>query len=530
VRISRLPAVATLLALAGCSAPAGTPLAEPESPTGFVLVSLSGLRHEVLDSRPDGGPAPFLGSLAARSRSYETAFSASPDTLVSHVSLLSGLLPPEHGVAPYSGVLAAEIPVLPERFAAAGFRTAAFTDGGYLTSTWGFDRGFDEFAPRRAETEASPFERARRFLATVGDDPFFLLVQSHDLDLPVVAAPNQPGVPAIDVGAVNAGFLELTPALVAAAAESWRHAVERVDRELERLFTHLDHTPLAARTVVVVTSDHGAELGEHGRLGHTQVYPQSTRVPLLMVGPGIEPTRVSSLVQTTQVGPTLERMAGLAGVGPAGLPSSPTLEGRGWAYAAAPGRQAQETLVRDDDDGLWQAVSTRLRGEHDGTWVTRSVTFDTSDPILEFALVSFHVPRSIGVSVDGAELDTVSARTDWRAHRLVLGSESRRRRVTLATEDCTSPAAVGAGADPRCLSFKVRGLELERFELFELESDPGAGRDLSYADPGRAGRLLALLAGHPWSPAPEPGRTRPTASDLEPLERRSELPEPPHAR
>ncbi|MEE8138861.1 MAG: hypothetical protein V3T81_08365, partial [Thermoanaerobaculia bacterium] len=50
--------------------------------------------------------------------------------------------------------------------------------------------------------------------------------------------------------------------------------------------------------------------------------------------------------------------------------------------------------------------------------------------------------------------------------------------VTLATEECDSPARLGVGGDPRCLSFQIRGVALQRIELYNLSRDPGATVDL----------------------------------------------------
>jgi arylsulfatase A-like enzyme len=65
--------------------------------------------------------------------------------------------------------------------------------------------------------------------------------------------------------------------------------VEYVDRELGRLLGELDRAGRLKNTVIVITSDHGEGLGDHGLMGHiSQLYDSLLRVPLLVVSPGAD--------------------------------------------------------------------------------------------------------------------------------------------------------------------------------------------------------------------------------------------------
>jgi hypothetical protein len=65
--------------------------------------------------------------------------------------------------------------------------------------------------------------------------------------------------------------------------------------------------------------------------------------------------------------------------------------------------------------------------------------------------------------------------------------------VTLEAADCRSPAELGLGDDPRCLSFKIGGFTPERFELFDVAADPLGQRDLSRRRPDATRVLRAEL-------------------------------------
>ena len=133
-----------VLTLIGCR----EPLPAPEPTRGVILISLDTLAADHLSAYGyERETSPFLDSLAARGTLFENAIVQYPSTLVSHVSMFTGLYPQEHGVLPFSSRrLSAAIDTLPERFAHHGFRTAGHTEGGYVSRDFGFERGFDEFA------------------------------------------------------------------------------------------------------------------------------------------------------------------------------------------------------------------------------------------------------------------------------------------------------------------------------------------------------------------------------------------------
>jgi arylsulfatase A-like enzyme len=103
----------------------------------------------------------------------------------------------------------------------------------------------------------------------------------------------------------------------AEARERYRLEVEYVDRELGRLIDHMEELGILDDTLIVLTSDHGEGLGDHGLLGHiNQLYDSLLRVPLIMHFPGRLPAGVvvDEAVSLIDLYPTLVDMMGLRNV------------------------------------------------------------------------------------------------------------------------------------------------------------------------------------------------------------------------
>ena len=140
----RLPLLATPLGLllAGCPA-APPPLKLPPS---VVLISIDTLRSDHLPAYGYSGvDTPSIDGLAREGILFARAFSEVPLTLPSHVSILSGRIPPEHGVRDNLGfaVDARRAPLLQQRLKARGYSTGAAVSTRVLAATTGIAAGFD---------------------------------------------------------------------------------------------------------------------------------------------------------------------------------------------------------------------------------------------------------------------------------------------------------------------------------------------------------------------------------------------------
>ena len=246
-----------VLALVSYTRRTPTFVLEPDPAQNVLLITIDTLRADALSSY--GGPAqtPNLDRLAAGGARFTFAHAHAVVTLPSHTTILSGLLPYEHGMRDNSGFrVRPSTATLATRLKARGFSTGAFVGGFPLTKRFGLTPGFDVYDDQMPETrgaiEISMPERRADIVVTravewVGrqSGPFFGWVHVFD--------PHSPYRPPEDLAAKY-------------ASQPYHGEVAFVDRTLGPLFDRLATLPKP--TLVIVTADHGESLGEHGELTH----------------------------------------------------------------------------------------------------------------------------------------------------------------------------------------------------------------------------------------------------------------------
>jgi arylsulfatase A-like enzyme/tetratricopeptide (TPR) repeat protein len=294
---------------AGCRQAAPSRASSSERPN-VLLVTIDTLRADHVGCYGyKAASTPTIDALAGRGVRFDTAVAHAPLTGPSHASILTGQIPLGHGFRNNSGfTLSAKVKTAAEDFRLAGYRTAAFVSGFPLDRRFGFDRGFDTYddhLPRGNDPRRTPYverfadattDAALRWLPAQGGGtstaPWFMWVHYYD--------PHAPYEPPADL------------------AERYRESpydgeIAFVDRQLARLLQALDARAETARTLVLVTADHGESLGEHGEGTHgVFIYDATIRIPWVMSGPQIPAGRVSAtLARSIDVLPTLADYAGL---------------------------------------------------------------------------------------------------------------------------------------------------------------------------------------------------------------------------
>ena len=275
--------------LAGCGAGS-----EPLPVENVLLVTLDTTRADALLDEPSAATlAPRIAQLVAGGVRFPHAYSVAPLTLPAHASILTGLVPPRHGLRDNGhAALPGEADTLAERLGGQGFETAAFVSALVLDRGFALDQGFERYdqpALRTRTNDASSVERDAEattgaFLAWLEerDDerPFFAWVHFYDAHVPY-----RP----------NAAHLER------AGGDSYRGELAVLDDAVGVLLDALEERGLDASTLVVLTADHGESLGEHGEPAHgAYCYEATMRVPLVFRFPGAQPEpgplRLASLV------------------------------------------------------------------------------------------------------------------------------------------------------------------------------------------------------------------------------------------
>ncbi len=307
----------------------------------LVLISIDTLRADHLSTYGYHRPtSPRLDRLAAESHVFRRSLSASTWTLPSTATLLTGLLPAQHGLLSIRQRLPPPVDTLAERLGRLGYRTAAFTDGGFVAPQWGFSQGFERYdatagkawGPKDVAAIAGP---AQRWLEENRFHPFFLFVHTYETHQPYT---NREGFadpffdPAYDGRFADRASVRVSEAEATAGADLERIValydgeVRRADHYLGRLLDALRASGRWRDTAVIVTSDHGEEFLDHGDFDHgfAKVFDPNVRVPLILKPPGEPAARtVDRPVTGLDVAPTLLGLAGDAGA--AGLPGRPLL-------------------------------------------------------------------------------------------------------------------------------------------------------------------------------------------------------------
>lgn len=232
-----------------------------------------------------------------------------PITRPSHISIFTGLYPAQHGIRDnISRALAPDVPTMAEAFKAAGFDTAGFVSSIVLSRQSGLARGFDEFSDR--------FDLG----ADAGDEARFLDILEKRGDVAAADAVRWLERHArhrtftwVHLYDPHAPYEPPEPYASRYASRPYDGEVAWSDDLVGRLDEALARLGVRDETLVVLTSDHGEALGEHGEAVHGFFLYQATlRVPLLMRGPTIVPgTRIPLVVQSVDLFPTILDLAGV---------------------------------------------------------------------------------------------------------------------------------------------------------------------------------------------------------------------------
>jgi arylsulfatase A-like enzyme/Tfp pilus assembly protein PilF len=487
---SRLPLVAllswvsVLVPVAGCGHRATS---APARGFNLLLITLDTVRADHLGAYGDAdAETPALDRLAGEGVRFARAMTAAPLTLPAHATLLSGLLPPHHGLhGNGAGSFPAGAATLATDLEGEGYRTGAFVGAFVLDHRFGLARGFETYddeidrgdpaSPGGLEAERPGRVVVDRALAWLGRDdprPFFAWVHLYDAH-----APYEPPEP---YRSRHAGH-------------PYDGEIAEVDEQVERLLAFLAERGLAAQTVVAAVGDHGESLGEHGELTHGLLLYQGTlRVPLIVAAPGhLRPGGVvAAPVGGADLAPTL---AGLLGRPLAPAAGGPPLDGRDLSAPLLRGEEppAADLYAETEYPASfgWSPLYALRRGDAKYIAAPRPELYDlAADPGEADNLLA---SRRRQAGELAAELTAVRASASAAPGATpALDDEARARLASLGYAAPRAPAAAGAdgGAarDPKDAVALFRGFEEAHWALGEGRADDARKRleELVSADPG----------------------------------------------
>lgn len=388
------------------AAPASTtPAAATSRPPDMLVVVVDTLRADHLGVYGyERATSPGIDAWAAKATVFDRAYAHSGWTLTSFASLLTGLPPHEHGVgrhpmdARYFCALDDRFTTLPEALTAGGYQTAAFINNTFLAPQFGLNQGFQHWdwlgsSQDEIRSGEDTVDAALAWLDQAGDEPVFMLV--HMMEPHALYDPVEPhrgtwsDATPVPKGDEIDGALIIewqtykslpTPAQHARAVALYDEEIMAVDAAFTRLVAGFESRRSAAEPLVVLTSDHGEEFWEHGGFEHGQsLFGELTRVPLIVSGPGMDATRVRTVVGHAD----LQR--GLVAKG-----GQPAVEGGDLFALAALGEYAGPRMVISENTLYGPPKTSIVSDEHrlvvrqDELWVSLwKVAPDTSERVQE---------------------------------------------------------------------------------------------------------------------------------------------------
>lgn len=298
-----------LLLLMAVVAAAAWWLTRPAPPFNLIIISLDDLRADRVGAYGYGrDTTPNLDAFARTALVFRDTHTQYTSTRDSHRAALSGRYP-------WRGWR----PLLSELLSEAGYRTAAFTSGGFMNRRWGMAEGFEVYVDRYNYAEAGLtklWPLARQWLQQEAPRPFYILLHTYDVHCPWDPPPpyrfaflgeRRPRFE-IDGKCDNNYYnhIGMTPQDLQDLSAVYDGNLKWADRLLGEVLQELHALSLHTNTVIAIISDHGERLGdETPNIGHGELQEVEISVPMLIWVPGMEPQHVHEPAQLIDLVPTL---------------------------------------------------------------------------------------------------------------------------------------------------------------------------------------------------------------------------------
>jgi arylsulfatase A-like enzyme/Flp pilus assembly protein TadD len=452
----------------------------PKKPPSIILISIDTLRADHLSSYGyNAVETPHIDALAKGGTLFSEAGSQVPLTFPSHVSLFTSTYPFFNGIEDNGETLAPNAITLAALLKFHGYRTAAVVGGFVMDHRFGLNRGFDMYDSRfnQPSNEESPTDEikrlgadvvsiANRWLSANFNSTFFLFIHFYDLHTPY-------NLPASESARFGTGY----------DAE-----LRYVDEQVGAFLNILRQRNLFDNSLVVLLSDHGESLEDHGEDAHGFfVYQSTIRVPMIVHWPGGSagfPAKIDDPVRLVDVAPTILEFAG--------IPAPPEFQGRSLMELLRPGGSKtprdiySETLYPHMHFGC-SALQALRSGRYKYIDAPKPELYDlASDPGESRNIYSQRAAIALAEKEKLASLRTRLRRQNTFPQRMLdPGTLARLRSLGYVAGSADDSQSAEAGADPK-----------DRIKDFREY-----GRALNLADEGHGDEsnviLERLVARHP---------------------------------
>lgn len=302
----------------------------PAAPPNVILFVIDTLRADYL--QPYGYPlptSPHLQEFRKDAILYEDCIAPAPWTKPSVATLITGLPPSEHTVIDFADRLPDQLHTLAERLQEGGYFCRAVVNNGLLDALFGYGQGYQDYY--RVKDGTLGTTQVEWTLDRMKDrqSPFFLHLHLLDPHTPyrpsevnrekmfeafeLTLEPGEWGATGIEVDEVfglnRAAGKGIDLARKTKIVQAlYCGGIADADDGFGLLVSWLKENNLYDDSLIIVTSDHGEEMMDHGSVGHlTSVYQELIRVPLLVKFPGNKEagTSVRGLRELRQIVPTI---------------------------------------------------------------------------------------------------------------------------------------------------------------------------------------------------------------------------------
>ena len=376
-----LVAAVSLLSACGGAAP------ERRDPAqNVLLITIDTLRADAVGAYGNATVStPWIDRLAAGGVRFTQAHASTVVTLPSHANILSGLYPFRHGVRENAGFrFPAKVETLASLLKARGYRTAAFVSAFPLDARFGLTRGFDTYDDRFPKGEANA---AFRVPERRGADTVAAALAWIGRSEPGASAPARPWLAWVHLYEPHFPYVPPEPYASRYRGAPYLGEVASADAALGPLLQPILDGPAGRDTLVVLTSDHGESLGEHGEMTHGLfAYEATLRVPLVVYQLRLfKPQVIAAPVRHVDILPTI--------LDAVGAPVPPSLDGR-TLLAIASGAPATPSVA------YFESLSAALNR---GWAPLHGVARDS------LKYIDLPIPELYDLSVDPAEAHDLSA-------------------------------------------------------------------------------------------------------------------------
>ena len=392
------------------------------------------------------GATPTLDRLAREGVRFDVAHAHVPLTLPSHTTIMTGLYPVANGVHDNGSFrFDGAKPTLAGELKRGGYRTGAFVSAFVLDARFGLNAGFDVYDDRVQGASAN-LDVVQRPAEAVLAPAYDWIVNRQSINIQQSPL-NTLWFAWVHLYDPHEPYAPPEPYASRYRQDPYAGEIAYADASLGVFLDRLHTAGLLDRTLVVVASDHGESLGEHGERTHGLfAYEATLRVPLIVWGGGsLGPAVVTSPARLVDVTPTILDLVG--------VPSAPA-DGRSLRQLAGGDAPA------DDPGSYFEALNANL---------TRNWAPLKGIVRNRLKLVDLPIPELYDLAADPGETKNLYASQRERARDL----ESRLDTVTRGAQPAPAPSTLGGDAEARLRSLGyVVGSAPKPSRTFSAADDP----------------------------------------------------------